>query len=245
MIHIVLPAYNEAASIGALLRRIGETMQESGLPYRVLVVDDGSSDATAAVARGFAPQLPVAVVAREQNGGLAEAMRSGFAAALDDCAERDIVIVMDADNTHNPELMLRMIRMIREGNDVVIASRYQRGGRVVGVSALRQVMSSGASLLCRLLFPIRNVRDYTCGYRAYAGAILRAAQEQYGDRFIEERGFSCMVDILLKLRGLDAIMDEAPLILRYDHKRGASKMNVGGTVTATLTLLLRRRLRGC
>jgi dolichol-phosphate mannosyltransferase len=219
-------------------------MTEAQLPYRVLAVNDGSADATVDVVRGFAAKMPVVLIEHDRNRGLAEAMRTGFAAALRDCAENDIVLVMDADNTHNPELFVRMIRMVREGNDVVIASRYQPGARVVGVPAFRQFLSSGGSLLCRMIFPIQNVRDYTCGFRAYRGSILRAAVARFGEGFIEERGFSCMVDILLKLRALDAIMAEVPLVLRYDLKKGASKMDVGGTTAATLKLLCRRRLRG-
>lgn len=237
---IILPAYNEESSLGPLLTRIRETMAEAKLEYRVLVVNDGSSDGTAGVATQFAAGMPVELIDRDRNGGLAEAMRTGFDAALARCSERDIVIVMDADDTHNPGLIVAMVRMIREGNDVVIASRFVPGGRVIGVPWDRRLLSVAGSLLCRLLFPITNVRDYTCGYRAYRGGILLQARARFGDRFIEERGFSCMVDILLKLRQLGAIMNEAPLILRYDFKRGFSKMDVGKTVRSTLALLWRR-----
>jgi len=240
MITIVLPAYNEEESIGALLKLIRVTMEEHHSDYRVIVVNDGSSDGTKGVVESFKERMPLELIDQAVNGGLAEAIRTGFAAALSSCSERDIIITMDADNTHTPGLMLRMIRMIKEGNDVVIASRFQPGARVVGVSGFRRLLSSGASILCRILFPITNVRDYTCGYRAYRGGILQEAVARYGDRFIEERGFSCMVDILLKLRTLQAIIAEAPLILRYDFKRGESKMDVGATVRATLKLLWRR-----
>jgi dolichol-phosphate mannosyltransferase len=64
--------------------------------------------------------------------------------------------------------------------------------------------------------PIRGVRDYTCGYRAYRGRVLRQAFQRYGDDFINQEGFQCMVDILLKLRKMDVIFGEVPLILRYD-----------------------------
>ena len=82
------------------------------------------------------------------------------------------------------------------------------------------------------------------GYRAYRAGLLVRAFETYGEQFVAESGFSCMVDILLKLRKLDAIMCELPLILRYDLKYGISKMMVLRTIGDTLKLLGARRLGG-
>ena len=154
----------------------------------------------------------------------------------------DIVITMDADETHSPGLIPRMVGMVREGHDVVIASRYQPGARVVGLSTPRRLVSYAASWLFRIVFSHPGVRDYTCGFRAYRGSVLAQAASRYGSQFVEAQGFQCMVDILLKLRKLDVIFGEAPMILRYDLKRGASKMRVARTIRQTLTLLVKRRL---
>ena len=86
------------------------------------------------------------------------------------------------------------------------------------------------------------MRDFTSGYRAYRAGMLRKAFEIYGRQFVSESGFSCMVDILLKLRSTGAIMTELPLVLRYDYKYGVSKMLVLRTVFDTLKLLVARRL---
>lgn len=253
MIWIVLPAYNEAANIGRLLQEICLTWQET-MPHRairVLVVDDGSSDATAAVVEEFRdtldaeafPLCAIELLRHEQNQGLAEAIRSGLTTAAQRAGDRDIILTMDADNSHVPGLIPSMVRVIAEGYDVVIGSRYQAGARVVGVSLYRQALSYGASILFRALFPIPNVRDYTCGFRAYRAAMIRPVLEE-NPQFISERGFSCMVDILLKLRAREpsVTMAEVPLLLRYDKKEGASKMNVGATITDTFRLIARRRL---
>jgi dolichol-phosphate mannosyltransferase len=135
-----------------------------------------------------------------------------------------------------------MTMLIEEGNDVVVASRYAPGGRVLGVPLSRRVLSRGASLLFRVVYPVRGVRDYTCGYRAYRAGLLREAFARWGNEFISAPGFSCMVDILLKLDRLRAVVTEAPLVLRYDRKAGKSKMNVGRTMAQTVSLLARRRL---
>jgi dolichol-phosphate mannosyltransferase len=176
------------------------------------------------------------------NQGLGATLRDGLHTALERSHTRDIVITMDADDTHTPGLIVQMVRMIGEGYDVVIASRYRAESRVYGVPLLRRVMSRAGSLLMRLVFPTRGVRDFTCGYRAYrADALQRAVALYHGD-FVNQDGFQCMVDILLKLRPMRLIFGEVPLLLRYDRKGGQSKMQLGRTAKNTLLLLLRRRL---
>jgi dolichol-phosphate mannosyltransferase len=239
---VVLPAYNEEANLGPLLKRIDEAMADDALAYEVIVVDDGSADRTADVARELSATLPVRVERHAVNQGLGATIRDGLRVAATVCGDKDVVVTMDADNTHTPALILRMVRAIREGNDVVVASRYQPGSYVRGVPAHRNLLSLAASWLFRAVFPTRGVRDYTSGYRAYRGQVLRDAFTRYGDAFVDQEGFQCMVDILLKLREMDVIFNEVPLILRYDNKEGASKMNVVRTARKTLELLVRRRL---
>jgi dolichol-phosphate mannosyltransferase len=238
---VVLPAYNEEQNIGGLLERIDDALQEERLEYQVLVVDDGSRDRTLEILEGYRVQIPVSIHRHEVNQGLGATIRDGLYVASKMACESDIVITMDADETHTPGLILRMVRMIREGHDVVIASRYRPGARVFGVSLFRRLMSLGASMLFRTVFPTPGVRDFTCGYRAYRGGVLLKAISAYGDKFVDSAGFQCMVDILLKLRKLDVIFGEVPLVLRYDLKQGESKMRIAKTVGQSLSLLVRRR----
>lgn len=242
MVVITLPAFNEAETLRPLLESIREAMQENGIEYRVIVVDDGSSDGTVEVARGLASQLPITLIEHSENRGLGEAIRTGLMSAVEDADARDIIVTMDSDNTHTPGLIARMVRGIREGNDVVIASRYRQGAYIRGVPRTRRLLSFAARVLFSLAFPTPNVRDFTCGFRAYRAEVLQQAFSIYGDQFVGQSGFSCMVDILLKLRRLGAIMSEVPLILRYDQKFGASKMVVMKTVGDTIRLVVSRRL---
>jgi dolichol-phosphate mannosyltransferase len=240
MIHIVLPAYNEEACLPPLLAAIRENMDEIRMPYKVVVVDDGSTDRTRAVLEEAAKEMPVRIVVHPKNRGLSEALKTGLLAALEETEERDIIVTMDSDNTHTPGLILRMVRMIREGFDVVIGSRYRHGSRVIGVPANRRLLSFGASIVFRILFPTRGVKDYTSGYRAYRATAVKRMFDAYGDDFIDRPGFSCMVDVLLKMRQHPLVIGEVPLILRYDMKEGASKMDVGKTVRETLQLIRER-----
>ncbi|MCS5635746.1 MAG: glycosyltransferase [Myxococcota bacterium] len=242
MVVITLPAYNEAQTLPSLLESIRESMRENAIDYRVVVVDDGSVDGTSDVVESLSATMPIALVRHSENLGLGEAIRTGLLTALEGAEPRDIIVTMDSDNTHSPGLIARMVRGIREGNDVVIASRYRQGANIRGVPRYRRLLSFGGRVAFALVFPTPNVRDFTSGFRAYRADILARAFRLYGDQFVAESGFSCMVDILLKLRKMGAIMSEVPLILRYDQKFGASKMMVMRTIGETLRLIFSRRI---
>jgi dolichol-phosphate mannosyltransferase len=237
---VTLPAFNEEESLPELLERIGEAFAETGTPYEIIVVDDGSSDETAKIVSQLSFQMPIHLVQHTVNQGLGVTIRDGLREAVDRAGERDIIVTMDADNTHPPGLIERMVQMIHEGCDVVIASRFQPGARVVGVPIERHFLSIGARVLFTLMYPTRGVRDYTSGYRAYRTSVMRQAFAQHGDDLVSERGFSCMAELLLKLRRQGVMFGEAPLRLRYDQKGGDSKMRVLRTIWLTLKLLGRQ-----
>ncbi|HTM58198.1 MAG TPA: glycosyltransferase family 2 protein [Candidatus Udaeobacter sp.] len=246
-IWLTLPAYNEERSLPPLLERcipLGDALGKQGDRLAVLVVDDGSGDGTIAAARAFEGRLALEVVPHGVNRGLGAALRTGVEAGLQRSAEEDFIATMDADNTHDPGLIPEMVRRIREtGADVVIASRYAPGGQEVGLTRLRQFLSRGASFLLTLTTPVTGARDYTCGFRLYRVSTLRRAQAAWGERLIEEAGFTCMAELLLKLGRGGARVTESPLVLRYDLKEGASKMKMMRTISRYFTLIRRIRSR--
>jgi dolichol-phosphate mannosyltransferase len=244
LIYISLPAYNEEEALPLLLDRIATVAHDAFHGrLQVIVVDDGSKDNTAQVTRDFAAKgvLTVHLVQHAGNKGLGEAIRTGLRAALERAGDDDVIVTMDSDDTHLPGLIPRMTQLIAEGNDIVIASRYQPGARMVGIPAHRQLLSKGLSLMFQVVYPIPGARDYSCGYRAYRPSLLRAGFDKWGEQFVSERGFACMVDILMKLHMLGAIVTEVPMVLRYDRKPGETKMPVRKTIKQTFGLLLRRR----
>ena len=217
-------------------------MLNGDLQYEVIVYNDGSFDDSVDVLRKNAHSLPLRIIDNRLNKGLGVAFLSllkSVSSVSDD--GRDVAVIFDSDNTHHPEYIGQMISKIREGFDVVIASRYVQGSRVVGVSGFRQFLSYAASWVMRTLFPIEGVKDYTCGYRAYSLKIVKMAFAKYGDHLIEENDFSCMAELLIKLRTLSVKATEIPFTLRYDIKKGDSKMKVLSTVKRTLMMLLRNR----
>ena len=241
---VMLPAYNEAEGLPSLLEKIKQVFATNGQPYQVIVVDDASTDDTSEIAITAGQDMPLTLVRHQENQNLPGALRSGMMKAIEMGSSGDVIVTMDGDDTHPPGSINCLLQKISEGYDVVTASRYQIGSRVMGVPFIRVLMTWGARMLFRVAMPIPGVRDYTCGYRAYRFDVLRDTMEYYGDEFVSEKGFSCMADVLLKMRRFKYVFGEVPLLLRYDQKLGVSKMAAGRTVSLTLKLLLKRRFSG-
>lgn len=241
---IVLPAYNESENMPAIMKGFNAFVGDVyNLDLRIIIVNDGSTDNTSGVARENAGRLNLEVYENEKNLGLADTFMRGIIIATENAEPEDVIICMDADNSHLPGLVFRMVRNIQEGRDVVIASRYQAGAIVKGVSLFRRFLSRSMSIIFRLVYPIKGVKDYSCGYRAYRAGFLQKVLKVHGQRLFKGEGFSCMAGILLSLSREGAICGEVPIVLRYDQKAGASKMKVMRTIRITLSMLARERFR--
>jgi dolichol-phosphate mannosyltransferase len=238
-IQVVLPAFNEEGSVPPLLMRLNRSFLEHRFEGGVTVVNDGSTDRTAERVREFVGETPVSLHELPGNRGLAAAIMAGLDQVLPSCDPEDVVIIMDADNTHTPGLIQRMVDAIHEGADVAIASRFRAGSVVRGLSLPRRVLSWVGNIAFNVIVGAPGVRDYTCGYRAYRAGMLLAARERYGSELVTGKGFGCSAELLLKLLPWDPIIREVPLVLRYDFKESASKLNVPRTIRETLVLLAR------
>ncbi len=240
-IFILLPAYNEEDSIPALLPRIRDSMRDGGFSYRIVLVDDGSMDETAARAERFAREMPIDILRHSINRGLGETIRDGIEHCVRSGSPGDIVVRMDCDDSQDPSYVAALVEKIESGCDVVVTSRYQPGGGQSGVEGHRKLLSWGAGLYMKLLFPIRGLRDYSCGYRAYRWETLKKAIDVYGNRFIERKdlGFSCTLEKVVKLDLLGARFGEVAHFLHYDRKKSASKMASMPTTWGYLLLALK------
>jgi dolichol-phosphate mannosyltransferase len=240
-VHVVLPAYNEAANLPALLAQLDAALGGLGRPHRVLLVDDGSDDDSGAVALAHAGGVRLDVLRHAHNQGLGSALRDGLTHVMAQAGGDDAVVVMDADDSHPPALIPALLARLDSGADVVIASRFRPGARLVGIPRLRRLLARGASWLLAALAPVPGVRDATGGFRAYRVAALRRAAAARGGTLVAVDGFACMVDLLLALHASGARCSEIPIELRYDRKRGPSKLPVGRTVRDTLVVAWRTR----
>lgn len=241
MLSVVLPAYNEAACLGQLLERVSRVVAPAVPEYEIVVVDDGSTDETLAVVEAAAKSLPVRLVRHPQNLGYGCALGSGFKAALE---RGDVIVTLDADDSHGPELILSMVERLNEGNDLVIASRFATGGREVGVPRFRRFLSRSAALVGRVAFRVPGVRDYTSGYRAYRSSLLaRLVQPAEGPSLPRETGFAAGLELLLGAAALRARIAEVPLVLRYDRKQSESRLRLRRALPRYFSLMLRHAVQ--
>jgi dolichol-phosphate mannosyltransferase len=239
LIHVLLAAYNEEKALGAVLEGIARTLADGD--YRVWVVDDGSSDGTADVAREWSKRVPLTLLRHERNAGLGKALQTGLAQVRPSLDARDVLVTLDADNTHPPQLIPHLTQPLEDGAaDLAIASRFAPGSRSVGVPFPRRVATLAARLIYRTFLPVDGVRDYTCGFRAYKGDLMRRGWERWG-ALVTEEGFAAGLEWLIKLSAFRPRVVEAPLVLRYDRKPTPSKMPVTRTVLRSLALLKRLR----
>ena len=239
---IALPAYNEEKSISALLDEFESSLSSYKHACEYVIVNDGSTDGTLDAIKPHLNTLKIHIENHEKNKGLGEAIKTGLKKAISLCeSDADIIVNMDADNTHHPKYIIPMIEKVAEGADIVIASRYREGSVEIGVPFLRKVYSRAAKLIFTITLRLPNVRDYTCGYRAYRAGLIRSALETYGDSIIERQGFACTDELLVNLSALTDKIYEIPFVLNYDLKKGKSKLNLFLTIIETLKMILKSK----
>jgi len=237
-IFVFFPVYNEGRSAGALLARIGDTLGRAGLTYHVVAVDDGSSDDSVEHLMREGASQPFTLLRHHPNRGLRAALRTGISWLSSHIDEHDCVVFMDGDDTHDPSQISEMVRCMETGDDIVIASRFRRGATIFGLSPIRRFLSLGAATIGMLIFRIPGVRDYSCGYRAVRGSLLKKVATMYGDQLFELEGvsFICCVELLLKLGASAKKIGEVPLVLHYGRKEAPSKMRAFRMIRSYVSL---------
>lgn len=239
-IWILLPAFNEEDSIPLLFPKIRKTFEEQNYDYHIVVVNDGSTDNTGDVLNKNHHKYPLTILNHDINRGLGETERDAFEFIAQNADDEDIAIRFDCDDTHEPHYMLSMITKLQEGYDVVNTSRFQPGGAQKGVNGYRAFISYSANVFMKLMFNIRGVKDYSCGYRAYRAQVLKDAVRIFGNGFIQLKGlgFTSTLETIVKLKLLGCKFAEVPFVHRYDQKASPSKMVSSITTLGYLTMAL-------
>ncbi|MFT3892210.1 MAG: glycosyltransferase [Anaerolineales bacterium] len=240
MIWILIPAYNEENDLPLLLPKVHDALESKSVEHTIVVVNDGSVDKTPQILEQFSKTLPLFVVTHPINRGLGETERDGFEYIALHCNPEDIIVRVEADNTHEPNYIFNLIAKLDSGFDVVNTSRFQPGGGQVGVDNYRAVISRAANLFMHFLFRIQGTKDYSCGYRAYKAHVIQDAIRVFGNNFIQLRGlgFTSTLEMIVKLHLLGCRFAEVPFILRYDQKGGPSKMVSSITTLGYLLMAL-------
>ena len=209
-VSVVIPTYNEAGNIGPLIRELCRALE--GYPHEVIIVDDNSPDGTAEVARRVARELPqVKVLTRPGKLGLGSAVMEGLRAS-----EGDLVLMMDADFSHRPQDVPRLLERAGEA-DIVLGSRYVPGGRVEGWPWRRRLASRVAVLYSRLVLGL-GIRDTTTGFALFRRDLLERLE---GRTFTS--GFKLALEVVV--RSPDARVVEVPITF-HDRREGKSKFSL-------------------
>jgi dolichol-phosphate mannosyltransferase len=218
---LVLPTFNEAENIDLVVEAARRTLVAAAPDgFRILVVDDSSPDGTGAIADRLASAHPdeVEVLHRTERSGLGPAYLAGFARAL--AGGAGYVFEMDADLSHDPADLARLLGAIRDGDaDVALGSRYVPGGAVADWGAMRRRVSRGGSWYARQTLGL-DVRDLTGGFKCFRADVLRAIDLPT----VRSHGYAFQVELTYRalLRGFRVV--ELPIVFR-DRERGASKMS--------------------
>ena len=208
---VVVPTFNEREN----LSHIAAAITHQG--YRVLVVDDSSPDGTGELADRIASEDPrVSVLHRREKEGLGPAYADGFDRALKDQSE--VIIEMDADFSHDPADLPRLVKALDDGADLAIGSRYVAGGSTPDWPVFRQGISRGGNLYARIMLGI-PVRDATAGFRAFKAEALKRLPY----RSAEASGYEFQVEMAWRAHEEGLTIVEVPISFR-DRAHGTSKM---------------------
>ena len=244
MLHVVIPVYNEEPNIDGLLEGVRGRLDPLGVRYRIVVVDDGSTDGTAEKCRRASrPDSPVQVAAHGVNRGPGAAFLTGFLEVLKDADPLDVVVTMEGDRTSDEGILTRLLHRIwEEGDHLVLASCYLYGGGIKGTQLHRIGLSHLANGLIKKTLGLSGLATLSSFYRAYQVSALRAMRDRWGDGFIKSHGFECMVEILYRAAQLRLRVSEVPMVLDGSKRAGKSKMRVVKTSLAYFRLIALARL---
>jgi dolichol-phosphate mannosyltransferase len=221
---LVLPTYNEAENIDALVRAALPRLAASGLPHRVLIVDDDSPDGTGHIADALAAELePVQVLHRARKEGLGRAYLAGFDVAL--AGGADLVLEMDSDFSHDPADLTRLLAAAKAA-DLVLGSRYVPGGGVTDWGLLRRALSRGGSTYARLLLGI-PVRDLTGGFKCFNRRVLESIDREA----VHADGYGFQIELTYRAVQAGFTVAEVPIWFR-ERRLGTSKMTARIAVEA-------------
>ncbi|MEO3854033.1 polyprenol monophosphomannose synthase [Acrocarpospora sp. B8E8] len=211
---VIVPTYNERENLPLIVKRLRTALPD----VDVLVADDNSPDGTGKVADELAADdAQVHVLHRPGKQGLGTAYIAGFQWGL--AEGYDVLVEMDADGSHQPEELAKLLDAVAGGADLAIGSRWVPGGKVVNWPSSREFLSRGANIYTRIMLGL-PVRDATAGFRAYRATTLR----KIGIEGVHSQGYCFQVDLTLRTVRNDLRVVEVPITF-VDRTIGASKMS--------------------
>ena len=231
---VLLPTYNERENLEAIVTAIFAAQPR----LEILVIDDASPDGTGDLADDLAAAEPrLSVLHRAGKEGLGRAYLDGFAHVLAKGQGYEWILQMDADFSHDPGHLEAILEAASAGADVVIGSRYVRGGRTVGWSWHRRLLSRAGGTYARLVLGV-GIRDLTAGFVCYRREVLEALDL----KGVEASGYGFQIEMKFRCERMGCVIREVPIAFP-DRQVGTSKMSFG-IMAEALGLVWRLRFRG-
>ncbi len=247
MIKIIFCALNEEQNLKKLLINISHEMQLLGRDFEIIACLDGTTDASAETLQAFQKFHSVKILPLKNERGLGLAYKRLFLDVLENSADDDLVLSLDADNTHNPKQIAEMLQHFENNNlDLVVASRFCSKSVMEEFPIHRKFISKFTSILLQNLFSVKKIsgeklQDFTSGYRLYKVEKLKKLFEIKKDQFICEPEFTYTCELLIKLSRINCRIDEIAISYDYGQKVGASKLRILRNFWRLMILLVKLR----
>ncbi|MGA1822149.1 MAG: glycosyltransferase [Thermoplasmatota archaeon] len=211
MLSVIIPTYNEVENMDVIIPSLARVLKKESIPFEIIVMDDDSPDGTAARVKKISRKHPEArAVVRKENRGLSPSVIDGYGEA-----GGDVLLVMDADMSHPPDVVPEMYRAIVErGADISVGSRHTKGGGIENWPLSRKIISWGAALLAR---PLTPCSDPMSGFFAVRPEVIKDAP-------LRAQGYKILLEVLVK--GRYEKVEEVPIVFK-DREYGESKLGSG------------------
>ncbi len=233
-IYLLIPIYNEAENIPNLFKEMNTVLPDEEKFF--VFSDDGSSDNSSGLLAEYFKNEQYIILGDGINYGPGNAFNIGFEWILNHSQNsEDIVVTLEADCTSDIDLLPKMVCVNRLGYSLVLASVYAQGGGFDKTTFFRRLLSSFANLFFRFVFDVK-ILTLSSFYRSYSISLLRAIK-QNNKQIISEKGFICMLEILIKAIKQKAKVVELPMVLHSNKRIGQSKMKIFKTSLAYLRFL--------
>lgn len=229
MISVVIPIKNEAKNLPKILKIINSLKLKE---HDIIIVDDDSQDGTQEILKKLSKKYPIYSIIRKNRAGYGSALKEGFEKALS--KKSDVIITMDADFSHNPQEIPKLVEKIKQGNNIVIGSRYVKFGKIKNWSLLRRFLSRSANAFTQILLSTK-IKDNTSGFRAYSPVILKKITPK-----LKSNSYTILEEILFIARKENAKIIEVPITFK-DRTKGASKARIINEAKNLLKLAVRLR----
>ena len=217
---IIIPTYNEKNNIINLTNEIKNVLNKSNLNYKILFIDDNSKDGTIEIINKLKLEdQKINLIVREKKMGIGSAYLEGFRWGLKEI-KPDVFIQLDADFSHPPKDIPRLIQAIKEGNNVVVGSRYISGGKTESWTLFRNIVSKTANFMSRKILKI-EIKDTTSGFRALDSKAVEIAIKFN----FSSKGYSYQVESLYLYNKFNLECDEVPFTFK-NRVVGGSKLSI-------------------